>query len=96
LKGDADLYSDDPAEVLSLIEGDGGYTFSDVPDPFVHLKFDISDFVSSGGDFTIRFAAYHAEVTLLDNVSIVPEPSTGLLLAFGLAGIAAKHTRRAR
>lgn len=93
LLGDADLYSVDPAEVLPLIEGDGGYTFPSVPYPFVHPEFDISDFVSSGGDFRIRFAAFSAEVTLLDNVSVsaIPEPGTALLLGLGLASLASRR-----
>ena len=79
------------AEVLlnTFAGSDGG----PLPNPFSHYEFDITPFVSAGGQFQIRFLATSSTQNInqgVDNVSIraVPEPASGSLLLWGITAAA--------
>jgi hypothetical protein len=88
VRGDADPFSTVSGEHLPLLDGTDVYAFPSLPQPYLHVEFDVSDFVADGGSFYLRFAGYGDQALHVDNASVeqVPEPSTGLLLATALLG----------
>jgi hypothetical protein len=90
LTGGADPFSTAPADVLQNF-----YSGSDAganPNPFTTYTFDISNILSAGGTFQIRFGEADNQFFFnmgIDNVSLTatPEPATLFLFAPALVGL---------
>lgn len=98
VRGNADPFSTAPGEHLTLLDGSDDFVFPNLPYPYLHAEFDVSAFVAGGGDFLLRFAGYGGGVVHVDDASVehvVPEPSTGALIAIALGAVLAVGRSRA-
>ena len=74
---------------ITVSDGDG------IADPFVYIWTPDPAFDPTGRiGFTYHNGGGDPGIAFFDNLSVVPEPSTGLLIAFGLALVGGARRRR--
>jgi hypothetical protein len=97
LKGGADAFTNDPADIVAVLYGPGADAGAN-PNPWGDYSFNLP---LTQGHYQIRFADTDNQNFLtmgVDNVSVlaVPEPGTWAMMLIGLAGIGLAVRRRSR